>query len=489
VTARRLTPLFLVLSIATALLAGCGSGNDGGSKGGLAEPLSYMPQNAPLVAAFDTDPNGEQFQNIDRLLGKFPFGGQVKTQIKQSLAQSGTNYDEDIKPLLGNQLVVGSPDARSLTDDNSNNPYILAFESGNGDKLRAALNKDGSQKKAGKIDGADVWQSQDGSVAAVKGSTLVGANDRPNLEAALKRHDGGDNLSEDDFNAPFQGLPASPIARVYGDAQALIESDPKTATARQVKWVGGLRKFGATVNVEGDGLSIDARVNTEGVSNQDLPIAGGDQSPALARYGDYSFGQRNPAQSVHFGEATAAKTDPKAFADYQKRKQAFGKKLKIDVDSDLIDQLNGDATVAGGLDGSWALRSSVKDPAAMKATLDKMKNAGRVGKTTLSESGGLIKSAGDGKPAYFGMVGDVFVAGPTPDAAKQMTAVEPKPVPGAKGASVVVADGEAIAKAILQRSGQGGGAAGLFTGPIGDLVAYVSAAPGGLRAQAKLKIE
>jgi hypothetical protein len=54
---------------------------------------------------------------------------------------------------------------------------------------------------------------------------------------------------------------------------------------------------------------------------------------------------------------------------------------------------------------------------------------------------------------------------------------------------VFVADGESIAKAILQRSGQGGGAAGLFTGPIGDVTAFVTAGPDGMRARAKLKIE
>ena len=87
------------------------------------------------------------------------------------------------------------------------------------------------------------------------------------------------------------------------------------------------------------------------------------------------------------------------------------------------------------------------------------------------------------------MVDDVFVAGPTPDAAKQIATVDPKPVQGAKGSMTFVADGEAIAKAILQRSGQGGGAAGLFTGPVGDITAFLSAGPDGMRAHAKLKIE
>ena len=488
-TRRRLTPLFLVLALA-AVLAGCGGGDDdSGSSGSLGEPLSYLPKNAPLVATFDTDTSGAQFKNLDRLLGKFPFGGQVKNQLRQSLGESGNDYEKDIKPLLGNQLVVASPDAKSLTDDSEEDAYILAFETKDGDKLRAAIDKDKSQTKTDKIDGNDVWQSQDGSVATVKGSTLVAADTRPQLEAALERSGGDDKLTEDEFNAAFEGLPADPMVRVYGDAQGLLEASPETATARQVKWVGGLRKFAVTGNVEGDGVSLDARVSTEGVTAEDLPIAEGDQSPALARFGDYSFGQRDLAQSINFGLTTAAAVDPEDFKTFETQKAAVGKELGIDIDEDLIGQFTGDTTVAGGLDGSWSARSSVKDPAAMEKTLDTMVDKGGAGDLKFSESGGLVEATDEeGDKAYFGIVDDVFVAGPTPDAAKQMTSVEPKPVAGAKGAQVFVADGEAIAKAIIERSGQGG-AAGLFTGPIGDVTAYMSASPGGLRAHAKLKIE
>jgi hypothetical protein len=53
-----------------------------------------------------------------------------------------------------------------------------------------------------------------------------------------------------------------------------------------------------------------------------------------------------------------------------------------------------------------------------------------------------------------------------------------------------IADGEAIAKAVLARQGGGGALGGqFFTGPVGDLTAWVSTSPDGLRANMKLKIE
>ena len=488
-TLRRLTPLLLVLVLLT-LLAGCGGGDDegGGASGSLGEPLSYLPKNAPLVATFDTDTSGPQFKNLDRLLAKFPFAGQVKTQLKQSIAESGADYDKDVKPLLGNQLVVGSPDARSLTDQVETDAYVFAWESGDGGKLRGVIEKDRSLTKGEKVAGNDAWQSQDGSVVAIKGDTMVGANDRQQLEAAFARKDGDDKLTEEDFNVPFEGLPADPMMRVYGDAQSLLEASPEAATARKVKWVAGLRKFAVTASVDGDGVSLDTRVITEGVAEQDLPMASGDQAPAVARFGDYSVGARDLAAMFRFGLSAVQATDPQEFQEFEKDKEQLAKELDIDIDSDLIDQLNGDTTIAGGFDGDWALRAGVKDPAAMKSTLDKFADAGKVKDTTYTREDGLIKATGDGDAEYFGMVGDTFVAGPTPDEAKQLASVETKPIDGAKGAFNFVADGEAIAKAVIQRSGQNQ-AAGLFAGPIGDVLAYVSAAPEGLRGHAKLKIE
>jgi hypothetical protein len=488
VTPRRLTALFLVAL--AALVAGCGGGDDGGAAAGdLGDSLGYFPKTAPLVATVDTDVDGAQYKNIDKLLSRFPFGGQIKSQIKQSINQQGADYDKDVKPLLGGELVIGATDARTLTDDSAPDQFVFVYTAGGGD-LEKAVAKDGSYKAAGDLEGGKLFQnSSDRSVVVVKGDTMVGAQDRAGVQAAFDRHGGSDKLTEDDFNGAFQGLPADPILRVYGDAQALIASDPQTATARKVKWVGGLRKFGATVNVEGDGVALDAHVATQGVAPQDLPIAAGDQSPALARFADYSVAQRDLSQSVKFIESVLGATDPKAFGDFAAQKKLAGKQLGIDIDRDLIDQFSGDTTVAGGLDGSWSARSNVRDPAAMRKTIDTMVKKGGTGKLKLSKAGDLVLARNKGNRIYFGMVGDTFVAGKTAAAAKQIATVDPKPVAGAKGSMVLVADGEAIAKTILQRSGQGGGAAGLFTGPIGDVTGYVVAGPDGMRAHAKLKIE
>ena len=485
---RRLTALLLIALL--ALVAGCGGGDDeGGSAGDLGDSLGYLPKDAPLVGTFDSDVDSQQYKNLDRLLSKFPFGGQVKNQIKQAIDEEGADYEKDVKPLLGGELVIGATDARTLVDDSAPDQYVFAYTASGGD-LKEAVGKDSSYKEAGQLEGGTLFEStEDRTVVVVKGDTMVGAESRAGVQAAFDRHDGDDKLTEEDFNGAFQDLPANPIMRIYGDAQALLEADPEAAEARKVKWVAGLRKFGVTVNAEGDGLALDAHLSTEGVAAADLPIAGGDQSPALARFSDYSFAQRNLSQSWNFIVSVAAATDAKGFKDYQRDKERANKDLGIDVDRDFIAQFTGDTTFAGGLDGSWSLRSAVKDPAAMRDTVEKLGKSGGTRDLKLTPAGDLVLADDGEDRAFFGMVDDVFVAGLTPDAARQIATVEPRRVRGTKGSMVFVADGEQIAKQILERRGQGGGAAGLFTGPIGDLTAYVSAAPDGMRARAKLKIE
>ena len=485
--ARRLTlPVLLVIALAL-VVAGCGGGDDGGAKGSLDDSLGYMPKNAPVVVTFDTDIDGEQYKNLDRMLSKFPFGAQVKAQLKQSVTEGGADYEKDVKPLLGNELVVGLPDARSIVDDADEDKYVVAW-SADGDKLKQLIEKEGDQRKVGQIDGADVYESADGSASMVKGDTALAATTRADLEAAVKRHDGDDKLTEQDFNAPFEGLPQDAMMRVYGDLGALIAADPETAKARQIKWVAGLRKFGVTATAQNDGVSFDARLLTEGVGPQDVPLAPGDEAPPVSRFGDFTVGQRDAGYATDWFFEAVGKTEGENIADVKRK---LGAQLGgIDVDRDLLAQFSGASSLAGQLDGTVAFRSDVKDPAAMRKTLDKIRASKGGGNLRITEAGDLLKSTDeDGDSLFFGMAGDVFVASPaSPDRAKQLAQVEPRPLPGARGSLVFVADGESIAKEVLRQTGQNQ-AAGLFAGPLGDVTAFITSSPEEMRMNAKLKVE
>src|SRR3954454_2247856 len=107
---------FLALSLASVAiaLAGCGGGGDSG--GALDEALGYLPKEAPFAVAIDTNLKGDQYRELGRLAGKFPFGGQLERQLEQQIERDGNvDFDKDVRPLLGNPFVVGAVDARSFT--------------------------------------------------------------------------------------------------------------------------------------------------------------------------------------------------------------------------------------------------------------------------------------------------------------------------------------------------------------------------------------
>src|SRR5206468_1553440 len=156
----------LLIASAALLATGCGSKS---STSSLGTALGYVPKNAALVIAIDTNPDGGQWQQVDQLLGKFPFGGQVKQQFKNAFNQrSNIDYDKDIKPLLGNDLVLAitGPSAPG-----TQTPYVFAWKL----KDEAAARKliQATTQKAGTLDGLDVYGRPPTNFAVIKDSTLV----------------------------------------------------------------------------------------------------------------------------------------------------------------------------------------------------------------------------------------------------------------------------------------------------------------------------
>ena len=490
--ARRLTALVLVALI--ALVAGCGGDDTSGSGGDrLGEALGYMPANSVVVVAFDTDVKGDQYRNVDGMLKKFPFGGQIKSQLEQSINQRGVSYEKDIKPLLGAPAVLGTADPASISNSSDNggpDKWVVAFPGKDGDKLRDFVKKDGDE--AGQVGGETAYKS--GSMLlVVKGDTMVGSEDRGQLEAALKRADDGSGMKKDRFNAAFQGLPEKALVKSWVDVQALLGSDPQAAAARKVKYLGAMRVSGQTLSADADGVALDAFLATEDVGLADLPIAPGPEPPRVVRRkGDIGFAVRDLRQSIRFAEGVGKVVDPAGFARYQKDKESARKDAGVDVDKDVIDKLAGAAYLSVDLDGQTAFRADVDDPQALRAALGKLGKSGGFGKLKLKKGPrDFYDGVGEnGTPFVIGMAQDRLVIAPDEQRALEMAALEPRPVAGARGAAAANADGKAIANQVIeQKGGQGALGSSLFTGPLGSLDGWMRAEANGLRAHVKLKVE
>jgi hypothetical protein len=490
-----LTLSALAVLLAALIAAGCGSG--GGSA--LGDALSFVPKDAPVVFAVKTDPGSDQYKNIGKIAKKFPGANQIESQLKQSLSRGGANYEKDVKPLLGNDLVAATPSAKDL--GGSGNRTIVAIKVKDEGKAKELIKKDA--KKIGDKDGAELYQQSGGStVTTVKDSVIVSAGSRQLVETALSAK-GGDHMSDSDFNDRLGDLDKDALVRVAGDMQTILGASPGGGAARKVKWVGALRGFGMTIKSESDGLAVDFAAKTEGdLTDQDLPIASGDEAaPILRRGGEIGLGVRDVAQIVEFAQQASKAANPSGSSRFETQKQKVNKQLGIDIDKDLIGQFTGNSSMSLSLDGKYAVRSEVKDPEALKSTLAKVADdLPKLLERSGEKNVGLAKPKGannyyalatpNGKKVVFGVVDKVFVVASDSSRAGQASTQSPSPVAGAKGAVTLGADAEALVNSALRRLGNGRLAqAAAFTGPLGDMTGSMRAGSGSLTANLKLKIE
>jgi uncharacterized protein DUF3352 len=500
---RRFLSAMLVLGVLAG--AGCGGGDDSGSA--LDSVLAFLPKDATFAAAIETDSEGDQFKALDELLDKFPFGDQLKQSLLGQIEQSanGIRFDEDVKPVLGNPVVVGTPDSEAITGDS--NAFIAAIKAEDKGALDDLIDKT-KPRKTGEASGATLYEGG-GSTFAVEDDVVLFANDQAQLKQALERADGDDHFDEDAFNEGLDGLPESALVRVYADVEALLKADPDTADARNVKWLAALRTLGLTASAKNDSIDIDFRLRTEGdLSDEDLPIAPGSEAPpVIKRPGEVGLGIRDLAHIVTFAENAAQAIDPAGFGDYAQAKKTIDKQLGVSLDEDLIGQLTGNVSASVSIDGKFGVRAELKDPQAFERTLAKVADVlpsfvegaglGTVGLSKPKGGGDFYALAqADGDSVVFGVVDDVLVVANDPARASRLASEDPTAVDGASGSVVLSADAEQIVNTLLRQFGPalglsdlGGLGAGLFTGPLGDLNGYAEASQDELRGKLTLAIE
>jgi hypothetical protein len=483
-------------------MAGCG-GSDSGSA--LDSTLAFLPKDTTFAVAVDTNVDGDQYKALAKLLNKFPFGNQVRDNLLGQLEQSsgGISFNDDVKPVLGNPLVVGAVDPQALSGNS--NAFIVALKAKDKGKLEDLVDKM-KPRKTGEASGATLYRDSDTSFA-VKDDMVVLANDDELLKQALERADGDDHFGEDAFDEGLNGLPDNALARVYADVEALLKNDPGSADARRIRWIAALRELGLTVTARDDGLDFDFRVRTEGdLSDEDLPIASGDQAPPVIKHqGEIGVGIRDLAHIVHFGENAGQSVDPSGFGDYEQAKKTIDRQLGVSLDDDLIAQLTGNVSATVALDGGFGLRADLKDPREFERTLTKIANvlpsfaqgagAGPVKLTKPKGEGFYSLKRADGSEVDFGVAGDVLVVASDARRAARLAREQPVEVPGASGSVTMSTDAEQLVNNLLKQFGAAFGlndlgalGTGLFTRPLGDLNGHLSASPDELRGKLSLAI-
>ncbi len=507
---RRLPAVLALLACALVVtLAACGGEEEDTTA--LGSTLAYLPQQSPFAVAIDTNLDSDQYKAVDSILGRFPLDApSVKELLRDQLTgdDSSVDFEEDVEPILGNPFVIGATDVASFLNSDETQDFVAAIKAKDKDALDNLIEKT-DPREVGEVAGATKYEDG-GTSFAVKDDVVVFAGSSERLDQALERADGGEHLDEDSFNAALEGLPGNAAARIYSDLQALIDSDPGGEQARKVDWVAALRTLGMTASAQEDRLELQLNVRTdaEGLSDEDLPIAAGDEAPpVLARDGEVGLGIRNPAQIVRFAEAAGQAVNPSGFGDYAQAKQTLDSRLGISIDDDLIGQLSGDLAASIAPDGGFGVRAEVERPEALTRTLAKVADAlpsfaegAGFGEVTIDKpSGGegvYTLTQADGDDVAFGVVDGVLVVADDPAEAEELAAEEPEPVDGAEGAVAMRSDAEQLANAVIEEFGPALGLSGfnalgaqLFTDRLEVLSGSLSASTDGLRGRLALSVD
>lgn len=492
-------PLIAALLVAVTvgaalLLAACGD-DDGGSA--LDRSLSYLPGDAPLALTISTDVDGEQYQELGSLVERFPGGTELLESFRSSLEEEeGTSFDEDVRPLLGNELVVGAPDVEALNSEDGQ--FVGAIQVNDTDALQRVID-DQQPTEVGEVDGATLYQFEDDTFLAVDEDVAVFSDTQEQVEAAMVQSGEDDSLTEDTFNEALGDAPEDALLKVYADLPPILESDPEAQQAQEVAWVGALETAGLAASAEGEGLGIDLNVATdpEGLTEEDLPIAPGaeDPPPVAAEGAQIGFGIRDPSQMAEFAQLAAEQAGA---GELGLAKSQINDRLGVDIDADVIGQLTGEAVVTVDLAGQVAFRSELEDPGAFQDTLDQISNELPQAAQELGAPGVRLDPAGSNfyefqapgsEPVLIGVVGGVLAVAQTQQEAQRLAGASPEEVADASGSVTMRADASTLAQEALQPFALFVGEPEQFSEPLGDLTGSLESDTSGLRGRFFLTVE
>lgn len=108
-------PALLLLAALAVLLAGCG-GSENTAASSASEVAAIVPADVPLLIAFETDPESEQWQQAEQLLDRFPGKDKLFDELSEELSQEGVSIEGDVLPALGDDTYLAFLDLEEESD-------------------------------------------------------------------------------------------------------------------------------------------------------------------------------------------------------------------------------------------------------------------------------------------------------------------------------------------------------------------------------------
>ena len=473
-----------------------------------------------------TDVDGEQWEQFDRRVYRPTVaddeeGGAPETLddfATDSAKDVGLDWDEDVKPLLGNDIAVGiEGDAMALLGGDGEVSITAALDTRGGD-IEEVLEK-AKFESAGETNGATLYRSEgdDEAMFAVEDGVLVFGEDEQALRRALARRDDGGGVEQSTVDNALSDLPGESLVRVFGSLDSL-NAQEEIRRFRDLPLVQALESWGLTAGFGDGALNVDVavRLDEEQVDEADLPLVTGAEAPEIVlREGELSGGNRNQSQTTAFLLRALRAGYPDS--RFVKAADAIEEELGIDFEQEILRQFDGPSASYVSPDGQiFAARSEVRDPEALREVLPRiaphlpalvegLQGLESEGMALLflfapdapaaapmsgvkvdppeTEDGFYRISGltGEGpSELYLGLVGDVFVVASDEQRAREIADADTIAAEGAQGAGVLRAD--------LTRLQE---AANALPFPIDgkELVASLEASTSELRARVRVRLD
>jgi Protein of unknown function (DUF3352) len=252
--------------VVVAVTAACGGTTKTGVGGDAGAAL--LNSRALAYVSVDSDLGSGQWQQLDKLLERFPGRETLLSSISRGLAENQLDYDRDIKPALGPEV-----DAAVFTGATSGDVAVaLLTKPDSLDKAKALMRKLET-----------LSHPSDTTVSRVIDGWLIVSDTEANLERSLKGS--GSSLADDDaFKDALGKLPGDGLAKAYVNGPGLADLAGKvygggaqkaaTGVASQpglgkVKWIA------ASVAAEDHGIKLEG--------DFDLADGGFGGSPATSK--------------------------------------------------------------------------------------------------------------------------------------------------------------------------------------------------------------
>lgn len=517
-----MAPRLLALALLALVAGGCGGSATGG-EGNAGDALGYLSANSATVILVSTDVDGEQWDEVDRrIVQRFAEDEEDQKTLdeyaEEGFKESGVDWEDDIKPLLGNDIAIGiEGDPMGLLGggDGGKSSFTAALDT-RGD-IEAVLEK-ADWKRVGEANGATLYTEDQGDdVFAVEDGVFLTAQSQDALRRALARRDAGDGLDEDAVADGLSDLPEPALVRAFGNAESLADQEQLRRFA-SLPIARALETWGLAVAFDDGDLNVDVavRLDEEQVDEADLPLVTGEEAPEIVlREGEMSGGNRNQSQTTAFLLRALRVGYPNS--RFVKAADAIEKELGIDFEQEILRQFDGPSASYVSPDGrTFAARSEVRDPEALREVLPRIAphmpalveglqglesegmallflfapdapaaapmNGVKVDPPATED--GLYRISGltgqGPSELYLGLVGDVFVVASDEQRAREIAAADTVSADGAKGAGVLRAD--------LRRLGE---AAAVLPFPIDgkELVASLEASTKELRARVRVQLD